>query len=227
MRARKTTHYEVLGLLPNVSAEEIKRAYRRLVKTKHPDLSYQEKGNDGLESETQLMMVINEAYSVLMDADKRADYDASIFARPSSGFPKHTQDSLDEDRAREKFIRTVFNPLKRSIAVVLKKYKANLGKLSQDIYDEELLLDFESYVDEIERVLRKASQDFTDNPTPMTMVPAVQWMRHAIAQAADGLDELHFFLGNYDYDHLSMADNLFKIALEHLVKATSLAKACQ
>lgn len=222
----RATHYEILGVLPNVSQAEIKRAYRQLVKTKHPDLAYKAKADEELESETQLMMVINEAYSVLIDEEKRADYDATLHKRVNTGIPKHAQDSLDEERAREKFLRHVFNPLKRSIAVILKKYKANLGKLAQDIYDDQLLSDFGEYVEEIENVLRKASQGFTDNPPPMTMIPAVQWMRHAIAQAADGLDELNFFLSNYDYDHLAMADNLFKIALEHIVKASSLAKSC-
>jgi DnaJ-class molecular chaperone with C-terminal Zn finger domain len=222
----RATHYEILGVPPNVSQAEIKRAYRQLVKTKHPDLAYKDKADEELESETQLMMVINEAYSVLIDEEKRADYDATLHSRFSTGIPKHAQDSLDEERAREKFLRHVFNPLKRSIAVILKKYKANLSKLAQDIYDDELLNDFGEYVEEIEDTLRKASQGFTDNPPPLTMIPAVQWMRHAIAQAADGLDELNFFLNNYDYDHLAMADNLFKIALEHIVKASSLAKSC-
>jgi hypothetical protein len=53
---------------------------------------------------------------------------------------------------------------------------------------------------------------------------SVRWMRHSIAQAADGLEELHTFCKNYDYDHLSMAGNLFKIALEHAARAQQLTK---
>ncbi|MCA0314171.1 MAG: DnaJ domain-containing protein [Candidatus Melainabacteria bacterium] len=224
MKRSKVTHYEILGVLPTVSADEIKQAYRSLVKSKHPDLSYTDKSDNQVVSETEFMMSVNEAYSVLIDVDKRADYDLTIFSHRTPTIPKHAQDSLDEERARERFLRAVFNPLKRSIATVLKKYKAKLQILAQDIYAEDLLEDFEQYVEEIERTLLKASREFTDNPPPMTLIPAVQWMRHAIAQASDGLDELRYFLGNYDYDHLAMADNLFKIAAEHLVKAGSLAK---
>ncbi len=227
MKRSRATHYEILGVLPSVSMEEIKQAYRSLVKAKHPDLSYRGKSGNQVEIETEEMMVINEAYAVLMDVDKRADYDSTLLKPKTSSFPRHAQDSLDEERAREKYLRQVFNPLKRSIAMVLKKYKQKLSILAQDIYDDELLENFESYVEEIERVLLKASHDFTDNPPPLTLIPAVQWMRHAIAQAADGLEELRFFLSNYDYDHLAMADNLFKIAVEHLAKAGSLAKVCQ
>jgi hypothetical protein len=50
-------------------------------------------------------------------------------------------------------------------------------------------------------------------------------MRHAIAQAADGLEELQYFCQNFDYDHLAMADNLFKIAREHSARALQVSKS--
>lgn len=51
-------------------------------------------------------------------------------------------------------------------------------------------------------------------------------MRHAIAQASDGLDELKLFMQNFDYDHLAMADNLFKIGRDHLAKSAHACKNC-
>lgn len=224
MKRVKTTYYEVLGVRPDVSHSELKRAYRELVKSNHPDLAYIDKSNQQVMSKTELMMSINEAYAILIDATKRAEYDATLFVQKARTIPKHAQDSLDEEIAREKFLRSVFNPLKKSISNILRKYKQSLQALAQDLYDDDLLAEFGKYVQEVERTLLKASQEFTANPPPLTMGPAVQWMRHAIAQAADGLDELKYFMQNFDYDHLSMADNLFKIAAEHLVKAGTLAR---
>lgn len=219
---RSGTYYDVLGVSRDVSRSELKKAYRELVKNNHPDLAHVNGAQ--VETRTRLMIAINEAYSILIDDKKRQDYDEATFARPSAVFPTRAHDSFDEEAAREKFLRRVFNPLRRSISNILRRYKSSLATLSQDLYDEELLDQFGSYVEEVEATLYRASQEFTANPPPSTLGPAVQWMRHAIAQAADGLEELKYFMQNFDYDHLSMADNLFKIAAEHLVKAGSLAK---
>jgi hypothetical protein len=85
-----------------------------------------------------------------------------------------------------------------------------LTDLSLDIYDDELVETFTIYVDEVERTLLRSSNSFSSRPTPRSLNAAVQMMRYAIAQAADGLDELKRFCQNYDYDHLHMAQNLFR-----------------
>ena len=222
----KPTYYDVLGVAPSVSREEIKVAYRQLVKTLHPDLSYVEKSNHQVVAETEQMMHINEAYATLIDSEKRAHYNSTvIYRRQQVRMPQHVQDSLDEEKATERYLRQVFHPLTNAIVKILKKYKQRLKALSQDLYDDVLLEEFALYVDEIETTLRKASNGFTENPTPLMLKNAVNWMRHAIAQAADGLDELRYFCQNYDYDHLAMADNLFKIAIEHSSKAKSMIRA--
>jgi molecular chaperone DnaJ len=229
MVSKKATYYDVLGVTPGVSREEIKLAYRQLVKSLHPDLSYLDKSNHQVVAETEQMMHINEAYATLIDSEKRAHYNSTVIQshrRSQVAMPTHVQDSLDEEKATERYLRQVFHPLTRSIVNILKKYKQRLKILAQDLYDEVLLEEFALYVDEIEHTLRKASNGFTENPAPWTLKNAVNWMRHCIAQAADGLDELRFFCQNFDYDHLAMADNLFKIAIEHSNKAMSLARAC-
>ncbi len=228
MALRKINHYEILGLAPDVSAAEIKRAYRNLVKNVHPDLSLSKKPDTQVVTETEHMMSINEAYETLMDTDKRAHYDSVVIrSRPRTQMrmPTHFQDSLDEEKARERYLKQVFLPLRRSIESILSKYKQRLSALSQDIYDDQLLEEFSLYVEEIEQTLRKASDEFTANPPPLTLKPSLQWMRHSIAQAADGLEELQYFCQNYDYDHLAMADNLFKIAREHLRSALESSKS--
>lgn len=227
MARSKVNHYEVLGLAPHVTSHEIKQAYRKLVKSMHPDLSFRGKSSGQISDETERMMHINEAYATLMDDDKRAQYDLTIVSQSRRKATVTTgPDSLDEEKARERYLRTIFYPLRRAVDSVLSKYKQKLSALAQDIYDEELLDTFGQYVEQIENTLRKASNELTDNPPPVTLKPAVQWMRHAIAQAADGLDELNLFMQNFDYDHLAMADNLFKIAREHASKAMQSCKSC-
>jgi len=67
--ATKRDYYEVLGLDKSATAEDIKRAYRKLAKESHPDLHPNDKSAEARFRE------VNEANEVLSDPQKRAAYD--------------------------------------------------------------------------------------------------------------------------------------------------------
>ena len=62
-------YYEILGVARDASGDEIKQAYRRLARTHHPDVSHDKSAAE------HRFKAINEAYEVLSDPDKRAQYD--------------------------------------------------------------------------------------------------------------------------------------------------------
>ena len=68
------TYYTVLGVAETATANDIKRAYRSLLKKIHPDTvsTLSEETRRGAEDATR---EINEAYSVLSDQGQRAEYD--------------------------------------------------------------------------------------------------------------------------------------------------------
>lgn len=64
-------YYAILGVGPEATPEEIKRAYRRLALRWHPDR------NPGNPEAEERFKEIAEAYSVLIDPEKRSRYDAA------------------------------------------------------------------------------------------------------------------------------------------------------
>jgi curved DNA-binding protein CbpA len=68
-----TRYYDLLEISPTSTQEEIKKSYRSLVLKYHPD-----KNKDGEEHFKQ----IQEAYEVLSDENRRANYDISLRAVP-------------------------------------------------------------------------------------------------------------------------------------------------
>lgn len=62
-------YYEILGVSEDASQKEIKEAYREKVKETHPDQSDDPNA-------AQLFMQVQEAYDVLSDPDKRAEFDS-------------------------------------------------------------------------------------------------------------------------------------------------------
>jgi molecular chaperone DnaJ len=224
MEQRKSTHYHLLGLKPNVSAAEIKRAYRKLVKDYHPDLEHHRADHEEKTAANERMLRLNEAYETLMDHSKRRAYDAKLgISRVLGRTPELNY--FSEDEARERYLRTIYNPARRAMSKVLNAYTTKLRALSLDIYDDQLLSEFEIYVDEVESALRRASEAFTYNQCPRSLDAAVHMMRYSIAQGADGLEEVRRFLQNFDYDHLAMAANLFKIAQDLSRESGRLSRA--
>jgi DnaJ-class molecular chaperone len=110
------TPYEILGLQPSASADDIKKAYRTLAKKLHPDLNPDKRVE-------QRFKEVSAAYDLLSDPAKRARFDrgeidASGAERPDRPFyrryaegregAKYQDFSLDEDSAIDDLFANLF-----------------------------------------------------------------------------------------------------------------------
>ena len=77
-------YYEVLGVPRGADEADIKKAYRQLAMQFHPDR------NPGNKQAEERFKAVNEAYTVLSDADKRAHYDRFGTAGGNAGFGGET-----------------------------------------------------------------------------------------------------------------------------------------
>src|SRR3954471_24476377 len=82
-----TDPYSVLGVPKTASAEEIKKAYRKLAKKLHPDM------NPGDKKSEERFKEVSSAFEVIGDPKKRALYDEFGEVATRAGF--------DEEKARQ------------------------------------------------------------------------------------------------------------------------------
>jgi len=91
----KKDYYETLGVKRDVSQDDLKKAFRQLARKYHPDL------NKGSKESEEKFKEINEAYQVLSDPQKKAEYDnvghAAFRPGDTSGYKPPSYDDLFRD----------------------------------------------------------------------------------------------------------------------------------
>jgi len=92
-------YYKILGVKRNASASEVKSAYRKLARQRHPDV------NGGSEQAAREFDLIARAYRVLSDPQERAYHDYQL-TRSISGFSRHDS-VLNSDNPHARRIRQV------------------------------------------------------------------------------------------------------------------------
>lgn len=102
-------HYEILGLEPGATAEDIKKAYRKLSLKFHPDK------NEGDAYFASMFRQVNEAYQVLADPLKRQAYDhqRQQSAEANRNNEQYSRAQAEELRRKERELRQMQEELKR------------------------------------------------------------------------------------------------------------------
>jgi hypothetical protein len=89
-----TDYYKVLGIRRTASKSEVKSAYRKLARLRHPDV------NRDSETAAREFAQLTKAYRVLMDPQERAYYDEKLTAIVSGGYSILNSNNPHARRAR-------------------------------------------------------------------------------------------------------------------------------
>lgn len=89
-----TNYYKVLGIKRTASKSEVKSAYRKLARLRHPDV------NGGSEKAAQEFALLSKAYRVLIDPQERAYHDLQLTGQAESGYSILHSNNVHARRAR-------------------------------------------------------------------------------------------------------------------------------
>jgi curved DNA-binding protein CbpA len=126
-------YYEILGVHPDSSPQDIKSAFRKQAKRLHPDLHYSTDTVKARESPATIresaMRLILEAYKILSDAEKRRSYDRELRRqeRENKGFDYHEflkQRSDDPESQAKLIVYDLLHDLDEEALVVYERSKA-------------------------------------------------------------------------------------------------------
>ncbi|MFO7958678.1 MAG: J domain-containing protein [Candidatus Brocadiia bacterium] len=87
-RSHEPNYYQVLGVTPEATPEQIKRAYRRKARLTHPDLQ-------GPEADPEMFRRVKRAYEVLGNPEERARYNALTGLGDGAGNVRFYRRSFD------------------------------------------------------------------------------------------------------------------------------------
>jgi DnaJ-class molecular chaperone len=107
-------YYAILGVSEGATEEELKKAYRRLALQYHPDK------NPGDRRSEERFKEISEAYAVLMDQQKRRQYDSFRQAQaapgPTTGGFRYSQEEIFRDLFSNPDLSSIFREMNREFA---------------------------------------------------------------------------------------------------------------
>jgi molecular chaperone DnaJ len=218
-------YYQILEVSQKATQTEIKQAYRRLAKCFHPD-SQQKTANH------EKIIEVNAAYEVLGDPQRRRVYDQKLQSENSYHFSTKRQQRSDraqkeyqQNRQQEKdadthqwlWLKKIYTPINRLVRLILSPLETQIDYLSADPFDEELMEEFQNYLQNCRNYLSQARQIFASQPNPVKLAGVAMNLYYCMNQIGDGIEELEWFTRNYDDHYLHTGKEMFRIArsLQH------------
>lgn len=136
----------------------------------------------------------------------------SLFPAPCSLTKDIRHRSYNTDTHLEIWLQQVYKPVNRLIIPILKSLNTQINQLAADPFDDELMEDFQAYLENCRHDLNQAQITFRSQPNPAPVAGVAASLYYCLNQLGDGIDELERFTFNYDEHYLHTGQELFRIA---------------
>ena len=195
--------YQILNVHPSAKLEEIKKAYRKLVKIHHPD-----KGGD-----SAVMLEINSAWEILKKNHKDLNlnkvnnskvYNQNEYKRESNNY------SNSEDI--KKWFQNIYLPIDKLLGQIMNPLISKIRDLSADPYDQILMDSFCLYLEESKEKITKIKKIYTSIASPSIIRDFSLNLYHCLSHVEDGINELERYTLGYVDNYLHDGKAMIAIA---------------
>ena len=195
--------YQILKVHPSAKLEDIKKAYRKLVKIHHPD-----KGGD-----SAVMLEINSAWEILKKKHKDLNfnkfnnskvYNQNEYKRESNNY------SNSEDI--KKWFKNIYLPIDKLLGQIMNPLSSKIRELSADPYDQILMDSFCLYLEESKKKITKIKKIYTSFASPSIIRDFSLDLYHCLSHVEDGINELERYTMGYVDNYLHDGKAMIAIA---------------
>ncbi len=185
--------YQILKVHPSAKLEEIKKAYRKLVKIHHPDT-----GGD-----SAVMLEVNSAWAILKKKHKDLNsnkvnnskvYNQNEYKRETNNYSK------SEDL--KKWFQNIYLPIDKLLGQIINPLSSKIKDLSADPYDQVLMDTFCIYLEQSKNKITKIKKIYTSFVCPSTIRHFSLDLYHCLSHVEDGINELERYTMGYVDNYL-------------------------
>ena len=210
--------YKVLGVAANANTDEIKLAYRKLVKKHHPDT-----GGD-----QNTILSLNAAWEILGDKENRKLFDLGRKGFHSSKKEAQARTvrnvratneaqniqgkSAAAEHALSYWLKDIYTPIDKLLGQVINPFNNQLKTLSADPYDDRLMDNFCCYLETSKKILEKIKTIYSSKETPLLAKEFSLNLYHCLSLVQDALDEIERYTMGYVDNYLHDGNEMLREA---------------
>ena len=195
--------YQILKVHPSAKLEEIKKAYRKLVKIHHPD-----KGGD-----SAVMLEVNSAWEILKKKHKDLNLN-KVNNSKSYNQNEYKRETNNHSKPEDlkKWFQNIYLPIDKLLGQIINPLGSKIRDLSADPYDEVLMDSFCLYLGHSKNKITKIKEIYTSFACPSIIRDFSLDLYHCLSHVEDGINELERYTMGYVDNYLHDGKAMIAIA---------------